>query len=260
MDSEAKSSRLAGSFGPRPTGLRATTEDWGFSEGSEQGPQKDEGSVDHRQGQKTAKPSKWLLLPTLPQTQALSGSVPCLSLSCASWAPSDLSSTCPCPSLCPSRLFPCRLCPSPNHGACERLLRLVATSFSFLLVVALALSRTSACSSLVALLLPALLRLVSLLPTVVTEDVTEGSSGPREVAKSKLLLVVRETLPESVPVVAFSVENHVLANLRAEALQWHRTAVSFGELKFREVGQLALGLGKGILQMPSQIRRPLDSS
>ena len=27
MDSEAKSSRLAGSFGPKPTGLRATTED-----------------------------------------------------------------------------------------------------------------------------------------------------------------------------------------------------------------------------------------
>ena len=33
MDSEARSSRLAGPFGPRPTGLRATTEDWGFSEG-----------------------------------------------------------------------------------------------------------------------------------------------------------------------------------------------------------------------------------
>ena len=60
---------------------------------------------------------------------------------------------------------------------------------------------------------------MSLLPTVVTEDVTEGSSGPREVAKSKLFLVVRETLPESLPVVAFSVENHVLANFRTEALQ-----------------------------------------
>ena len=33
MDSEARSSRLAGHFGPRPTGLQATTEDWGFSEG-----------------------------------------------------------------------------------------------------------------------------------------------------------------------------------------------------------------------------------
>ena len=31
-------------------------------------------------------------------------------------------------------------------------------------------------------------------------------------------------------------------------------------IKFREVGQLALGLGKGILQMPNQIRGPLDSS
>ena len=65
----------------------------------------------------------------------------------------------------------------------------------------------------------ALLCLVSLLPTVVTKDVAEGSSGPREVAKSKLLLVVRETLPESLPVVAFPVENHVQTNFRAEALQ-----------------------------------------
>ena len=104
-------------------------------------------------------------------------------------------------------------------GRASTFWRLVATSFSFLVVVALALSRTSGCSSLVALLLPALLRLVSLLPTVVTKDVTEGSSGPREVAKSKLLLVVRETLPESLSVVALSVENHVLANLCAEALQ-----------------------------------------
>ena len=104
-------------------------------------------------------------------------------------------------------------------GRASTFWRLVATSFSLLLVVALALSRTSCCSSLVALLLPALLRLVSLLPTVVTKDVAEGSSRPREVAKSKLLLVVRETLPESLPVVAFSVENHVLTNFRAEALQ-----------------------------------------
>ena len=35
MDSEAKSSRLAGAFGPKPTGLRATTE--GFSEGLKTG-------------------------------------------------------------------------------------------------------------------------------------------------------------------------------------------------------------------------------
>ena len=45
-----------------------------------------------------------------------------------------------------------------------------------------------------------------------------GLCGPREVAKPKLFLVVRETLPESL-IVALSVENHVLANFRAEALQ-----------------------------------------
>ena len=54
--------------------------------------------------------------------------------------------------------------------------RLVAASFSFLLVVALALSRSTGCGLLVAFLLPTLLCLVSLLPTVVTKDVAEGSS------------------------------------------------------------------------------------